>query len=83
MFDLLRMLFQFLVSLTNGKTILAAGNIALRHQLNVLQRNVKQPALNRRDRMLWVFLLKTWSQWKSALLIVKPETVISWHRTLF
>ena len=35
-----------------------------------------------RDR-LWVGLSRLWSQWRSALLIVKPETVISWHRRGF
>ena len=83
MFDLLKILFQWLLSLTNGNAAIAAENIALRHQLLILQRTVKQPPLNRWDRLLWVFLSKIWSQWRDALTIVKPETVISWHRTLF
>jgi len=47
MVDLLKILFQWLLSLTNGNAAIAAENIALRHQLNVLQRTVKQPLLNR------------------------------------
>jgi hypothetical protein len=59
--------------------------IGLRHQLTVLQRNQKSErlVLCRADRCLWVWLSQMWSGWRSALLIVKPETVISWHRQGF
>jgi len=59
--------------------------IALRHQLTVLQRTQKPKRLllNRGDRCLWVWLSQLWSGWRSALLIVKPETVIGWHRQGF
>jgi len=39
--------------------------------------------LNSTDRTLWVWLSRIWSQWRSALLIVEPETVIAWHRRGF
>jgi putative transposase len=58
--------------------------IALRHQLTVLKR--KQPkrlVLNRADRCLWVWLSRLWSGWRHSLIIVKPETVIGWHRQGF
>ena len=35
------------------------------------------------DRVLWVWLSRLWREWRSALLIVKPETVIAWHRRGF
>jgi hypothetical protein len=57
--------------------------IALRHQLGVLQRSVKKPKLNRFDRCLWAWLCGTWAEWRSALRIVKPATVIAWHRKGF
>ena len=57
--------------------------IALRHQLGVLQRSVKRPKLNRFDRFLWAWLCEAWSGWRSSLVIVKPETVIAWHRKGF
>jgi putative transposase len=59
--------------------------IALRHQLTVLQRNQKPKrlVLHRADRCLWVWLSQMWSGWRSALLIVKPDTVINWHRQGF
>jgi hypothetical protein len=57
--------------------------LALRHQLGVLQRSVKKPKLNRLDRFLWAWICGSWGEWRSALCIVKPETVIGWHRKGF
>jgi hypothetical protein len=59
--------------------------VALRHQLIVLQRTPKRKRLMlcRADRLLWVWLSHLWSGWRSALMIVKPETVLSWHRKGF
>jgi putative transposase len=54
--------------------------LALRHQLAVLQRSVKRPQLNAADRWLWAWLSHVWTDWRSALVMVKPETVIAWHR---
>jgi len=64
---------------------LQAEIIALRHQLTVLQRTPypKRLLLNRTDRWFWVWLSRLWSRWRSALIIVKPETVIGWHRQGF
>ncbi len=56
-------------------------NLALRHQLRTLQRRVKRPHLRTRDRMFWVLLATAWRRWRSALVLVQPETVIRWHRT--
>jgi hypothetical protein len=78
------MLNSLLIGL-RGQVAMQAEIIALRHQLTVLQRNQKprRPALNRGDRCLWVWLSRVWSGWRSAVLIVKPETVIGWHRQGF
>ena len=57
--------------------------LALRHQLGVLQRSVKRPRLTPADRLLWAWLSAAWAGWRSALVIVKPETVIAWHRKGF
>jgi hypothetical protein len=49
-----------------------------------LQRSVKKrPTLSAADRFLWVWLSWVWADWRSSLVIVKPETVIAWHRTAF
>jgi transposase InsO family protein len=58
--------------------------LALRHQLQVLERT--RPArvrLTRSDRVLWVWLSRMWHGWRTSLVIVKPETVIAWHRRGF
>ena len=58
--------------------------LALRHQQAVLQRRARtRPALRMSDRLFWVLLSRLWLQWRSALLMVKPETVIAWHRKGF
>jgi hypothetical protein len=43
----------------------------------------KRLILSPADRCLWVWLSRLWSRWRSALIIVKPETVIGWHRQGF
>ena len=57
--------------------------LALRQQLAVLKRKRPRPALNGLDRLFWTSLRRVWSRWSDVLLIVKPETVVSWHRAGF
>ena len=66
-----------------NRSILIAENLPLRQQLAVQQRTVRRPKLHKCDRIFWVFLSRIWQDWKSALIIVKPETVIKWHRQGF
>jgi putative transposase len=55
--------------------------LALRHQLQVLQCSRPQRVrLAKPDRWLWVMLSRVLTGWRTALVIVKPETVIAWHR---
>jgi hypothetical protein len=68
---------------TESRTALQLENVALRHQITILQRSVKRPRLKACDRLVWVWLSRIWSDWRSSLVIVKPETVIRWHRQLF
>jgi putative transposase len=57
---------------------------ALRHQLQVLQRRTpRRVRLTNADRWLWVWLSCLWTGWRTALVIVKPATVIAWHRRGF
>jgi hypothetical protein len=55
------------------KSRLAIENLALRQQLAVYNQSVKRPRLRARDRVFWVWLSKFWSEWSSALVVVKPE----------
>src|SRR5271169_5340528 len=66
-----------------SRAALQVENLALRHQLGVLHRSVKRPKLTSADRLLWAWLCDVWNDWRSALVIAKPETVIAWHRKGF
>jgi hypothetical protein len=76
-------LFFILRGLFVSRSNLIIENLALRQQLTVQQRTIKRPRLNRKDRIFWAWLSRIWPQWKSALIVVKPETVIKWHRQGF
>jgi hypothetical protein len=54
--------------------------VALRQQVSVLKRKNPRLRLSSWDRMFWVFLRRVWSRWAGVLLVVKPATVIRWHR---
>ena len=73
---ILKNLLPFLLSRRAEVTDLVLENLALRQQLAVLQRSVRRPRLRRRDRVFWVVLSRIWSNWRSALTIVKPDTVL-------
>jgi hypothetical protein len=60
-----------------------AIEVPLRQQVAVLKRKRPRPTLNSLDRFFWTTLRRFWSRWTDALVIVKPETVIGWHRTGF
>jgi len=55
--------------------------LALRQQVAVLKRKRPRPPLNSVDRLFWTTLRRIWSRWADVLVIVKPETVVGWHRT--
>ncbi len=67
------------------RAALQAEVFALRHQLLVLerQRAGRRVLLGASDRLMWVWLSKLWPGWRSALILVQPETVLRWHRQGF
>src|SRR5437773_5439744 len=69
---------RFVILVLSGHRHVALENTALRQQLVVFKRDIKRPRLHRRDRLFWIGLRTIWTNWKSALVIVRPETVISW-----
>jgi putative transposase len=73
----------FLHAVFFGSAAIALENMALRHQLLVLQRSAGRPRLAQRDRIFWVWLSRLWASWRSSLLIVQPATVLAWHRKGF
>ena len=72
-----------LADLARSKPALVAENAFLRHQLAILHRSVKRPRCSAADRALLVLLASRLRAWRSALLIVQPDTLLRWHRHLF
>jgi putative transposase len=71
------------IDVTRSKRALILENALLRQQLIVVERQVKRPTLTWRDRAVIVVLASRLQSWRDTLLIVKPETVLRWHRDLF
>ena len=81
---MLHLLYALLATARSSlKPQLALENLALRQQLAIVQRKTKRPKLSKADRAFWVVLCGLWPDWQHALLIVKPQTVIGWHRKGF
>jgi putative transposase len=79
----LKAIVALLRGLLASRSALMAENLALRQQLTVMHRSARRPRLRRRDRVFWVWLSRLWKNWRSCLVVVKPATVIGWHRQGF
>jgi hypothetical protein len=62
---------------------LALENLALRQQLAVWKARQPWPPLRATDRIFWVVLSRLWTNWQHSLQVVRPETVVEWHRQGF
>jgi len=69
--------------LRRSKPELVAKNALLRHQLAILNRKVRRPKITAKDRFFTVIVARLLPGWRGALHIVKPATVLGWHRRLF
>ena len=78
-----KMILVFVRGLIVNRIKLSLELLALRHQLVVLRRTVQRPQIQNRDRRFWIVVSRIWNDWQKALIIVKPETVIKWHRQGF
>src|SRR5206468_6865863 len=76
-------LFRMILLILGGYEQIALENLALREQLAIFQRSVRHPKVRLMDRVFWVCLRKVWKDWKSVLVIVRPETVLDWQRRRF
>ena len=82
--DLCRLIWWALVGLFRSRAALEAENLVLRQQINVLRRTgPKRPAFSRTDRLIFVGLCWLFPDVRAALAIIKPDTVIRWHRMGF
>ena len=69
--------------LSKSKAELMTENALLRQQLIVLNRQLKKPSFTALDRFFLVILASKFANWKQALLILKPDTLLRWHRQGF
>src|SRR5712664_2403295 len=84
MTDLFRLILGILASRFKARATLEAENLVLRQQVNVLRRRTpKRPHLNNTDRFLFVWLYRWFPSVLEVVAIVRPETVIRWHRAGF
>lgn len=72
-----------LLSLLQSHRSLALENLALRQQLANLKATTPRPTIKAWDRAFWITLSQLWSGWKDVLHVVRPETVVRWHREGF
>src|SRR5215469_13888931 len=83
MFKLAWSLLEWLTAFLRSRNSLGLEIVALRLQVNVLKRKHPQSRLRVWDQVFWVFLRRVWSRWAEVLVVVKPETVVRWHRAGF
>src|ERR1700716_2523757 len=84
MIEFLILFLHVLVSPFKARAQLEAEIVVLRHQLNVLRRRVpSKPKLAIVDRLLLVWLYRLFPSVLNVATIVRPETIIRWHRTGF
>ena len=83
LFILLTSVLRSVRALFRSREEQAIVELALRQQLAVYAQNRHRPRLSPLDRAFWVALSRLWSRWKDHLVVVRPETVVRWHREGF
>src|ERR1700674_5090955 len=84
MLKLVRSIVSVLTRRFRSRAALQLENLALRHQLHVLRRQRPgRPRLFAIDRLLWVWLYHLWPRCLDTMVLVKPATVVQWHRQGF
>jgi putative transposase len=80
MLELLIVTGRALALALRGHRELVLENLALRHQLTAMKRATDRPHFQTRDRLFWIALTRIWRNWRTALVLVQPDTVVQWHR---
>ena len=84
MIALIRLLFAFLVTPFRSKSVREAENAALRQQILVLRRQLRgRVKLSNGDRLFFVWLYRLFPSIPRAMLIIRPDTLVRWHRAGF
>jgi putative transposase len=74
---------RLLIVLATRHRTLVLENLALQQQLALYRRTRAKPAMRWSDRLFWIGLRWAWPDWKSVLVVVRPATVVAWHRRGF
>ncbi len=80
MLELIGLLFPTLPRLFCNRQDLLVENLLLRHQLQVALRSRPRSHLKSRDRLFWLLVRSVSHDWRRPLVLVRPETVVRWHR---
>jgi hypothetical protein len=80
---LLKLILWTVRLVPRSRQALVLENLALRQQLTSVLHGRRRPRLFPVDRLFWVALRNLWPEWRSALAIVKPATVVPWHRRAY
>src|ERR1700675_4736038 len=84
MLERVRFIVAAIVRRFRSRAVLELENLALRHQLQVLRRQRPgRPRLFTIDRLLWVWFYRLWPRCLDTMVLVKPATVVQWHRQGF
>jgi putative transposase len=76
-------LFRLIWLFGKGHPAVVLENLALRQHLAIYQRKPQRPRIAGRDRWFWVALSVVWRNWRKALVVVRPDTVVRWQRERF
>jgi transposase InsO family protein len=79
----LTLIFRCAPALFRSRIEQATVELALRQQLATLSQKKPKPKITPLDRVFWVALFRFWPRWKQVLIVVKPDTVVRWHRKGF
>jgi putative transposase len=80
MLELVRLILATLVAALRGRQRLLLENLLLRQQLQVALRCQHRPRLYTRDKLFWLVVRRLHQSWRRHLFLVRPETVLRWHR---
>jgi hypothetical protein len=83
MFRIIAIVVRTLASSLRSRSELVLENMVLRQQLAAFKARGKTPRIGPADRAFWVLLRRLWARWAHTLVIVKPDTVVRWHRAGF
>jgi hypothetical protein len=80
---ILKSFLSFIPNLFKTRAQLQIETVFLRKQLEIIDRSNEKIKIKNRDRFFFVVMKSIFNRWRESLIIIKPETVIKWHRKGF